>query len=245
MPAVCVVVPCFNEAARLRGRDFLACIDRHQHLSLCFVDDGSADTTLTVLEELRRQRPDRIQVVAVSPNGGKAAAVRAGVRQMHDAGVAQILGYWDADLSTPLAEIDRLLAVLDAHPNCHIALGSRVKRLGSQIDRRFARHVFGRVFATAASSLLGFATYDSQCGAKLFRAAIASVLFQDPFVTRWLFDLELLARLRNHLGGLPDDAAIEVPLERWIEVGGSKLKAIDMIRVPRELLKIRRAYNRK
>lgn len=221
----------------------MACLDQRQHVSLCFVDDGSADRTLTVVEELRDQRPDRIHVVAVPANGGKAAAVRAGVRQMHDARVAPILGYWDADLSTPLDEIERLLAVLDAHPNCQIALGSRVKRLGSQIDRRFARHVFGRAFATAASSLLGFSTYDSQCGAKLFRTAVVPVLFQEPFVTRWLFDLELLARLRNHLGGLPDDVAIEVPLERWVEVGGSKLKASDMIRVPRELLKIRRAYN--
>lgn len=244
MPDVCVVVPCYNEAERLRGRDFLAYLERRQQVSFCFVDDGSRDRTLAVLEDLRRADPSRVHVLPLSPNGGKAAAVRAGMRHVATTTRATVIGFWDADLSTPLDEIDRLLDTLQTHPACEIALGSRVKRLGSHIDRRTARHILGRMFASGASAILGFATYDSQCGAKLFRAAIVPMLFEDPFVTRWLFDLELLARLRNHCGGLPADVAIEVPLGRWEEVGGSKLKVSDMIQVPLELLKIRRTYNR-
>src|SRR5438132_292008 len=79
-----------------------------------------------------------------------------------------IIGYWDADLSTPLDQVDRLLAALRDDPQCRLAMGSRVKRLGADIMRRPSRHILGRIFATFASGILGFGVYDSQCGAKLF-----------------------------------------------------------------------------
>lgn len=220
-----------------------AFLDAHRDVTVCFVDDGSADGTLAVLQALRGERPDRILVHALSPNVGKAAAVRAGVRHVAAAGAWGVIGYWDADLSAPLTEVDRLLQVLKGDPQCQLAMGSRVKLLGSKIERRAARHVLGRVFATAASWLLGFPVYDSQCGAKLFRRDIVEVLFGEPFLTRWLFDLEMLARLRNRHRAVTLDCAREVPLSTWTEVGGSKLRLREMIRVPIELLKIRWRYN--
>jgi hypothetical protein len=87
--------------------------------------------------------------------------------------------------------------------------------------------------------------YDSQCGAKVFRSDVINVLFADPFVTQWLFDVEILVRLRNHLGSERFlKSAVEVPLTEWQEVGGSKLKLAHMARVPLELLRIRRKYCR-
>ena len=243
MPEVCVVIPCFNEAHRLRGDDFLAFLDAHPRSALCLVDDGSTDRTLDVLRRLQVRRPDRIIVHAVSPNGGKAEAVRAGVRHVAALGVWPIIGYWDADLSTPLDEVDRLLVVLKDHPECQLAMGSRVKRLGSRIERRVSRHVLGRMFAACASLILGFAVYDSQCGAKLFRRESVDVFFRDAFLTRWLFDLEMLVRLRNQGGLAAMDKTQEVPLGSWEEVSGSKLGLSDMIHVPLELLKIRSHYN--
>jgi dolichyl-phosphate beta-glucosyltransferase len=106
-----------------------------------------------------------------------------------------------------------------------------------------SRHIMGRIFATCASAILGFEVYDSQCGAKLLRVEMAPVLFGDPFLTRWLFDLEMLVRLRNKVGMSAIDITREVPLGRWEEVGGSKLGLSDMINVPLELLKIRAHYN--
>ena len=245
MPRAVVIIPCYNEERRLRHADFLAFVDTHPHVGLCFVDDGSRDGTRAVLERLRDERPGRISVLAVTPNAGKAAAIRAGVRHLESQQAAPVFGYWDADLSTPLLEVERLLAVLDAHPDCLLALGSRVKRLGSHIDRKLSRHLLGRVFATLASNILGIAVYDSQCGAKLFRAEAAETMFGDPFLTRWLFDLEMLVRLRNNGRDVAQGASIEVALGTWIEVPGSKLKLSDMINVPLELLRIRRHYNRK
>ncbi len=243
MQEVCVVIPCYNEEHRLRRADLLAFLDSHPNVSLCLVDDGSVDRTLSVLQELRAARPDRILVHPVTPNGGKAEAVRAGVRYVAAAGPWPIIGYWDADLSTPLIEVDRLLAPLRENPACRLAMGSRVKRLGSHIERRVTRHVLGRIFAACAGVVLGFPVYDSQCGAKLFRRDSVDVFFSAPFLTRWLFDLEMLARLRNHVGMAATDAACEVPLGQWREVDGSKLRLGEMIYVPLELLKIRARYN--
>lgn len=245
MRDVCLVVPCYNEERRLRGDTFVDFVRSRPNVSIAFVDDGSRDRTLATLEALGARGGDQVLVRRLGQNRGKAEAVRQGVLHAASLGRFGFIGYWDADLSTPLGEVDRLCAVLDDHPECGFALGSRVKRLGSSIDRRAMRHYLGRVFCTLASALLDLPVYDSQCGAKVFRAELARPLFADPFVTRWLFDVELLVRLRNQVG--PEGferAAIEVPLNAWHEVGGSKLGLAHMAKVPLELLQIRARYGR-
>jgi len=242
MQKVCIVIPCYNEARRLPGGDLLAFLASSPRADLCLVDDGSTDATLERLRELQAQHPDRIQIRALERNSGKAEAVRAGVLHVASSGRFPLIGYWDADLSTPLEEVDHLLEALTDNPRCVLALGSRVKRLGSTIERRAVRHVLGRLFAGCASAVLGVAVYDSQCGAKIFRTEVVPTLFRDPFITRWLFDLEMLVRLRDQSGGAIAELTLEVPLRSWREVGGSKLKARDMIAVPLELLTIRHRY---
>lgn len=242
MQEVCIVIPCYNEARRLRGPECVAFLDAHPRFDLAFVDDGSVDGTREVLERLRESRPDRIIVHALTANTGKAAAVRSGVQRVVQLGRWSFVGYWDADLSTPLGEVDRLVAALQEDSTRVLVMGSRVKRLGANIERRISRDLIGRMFAACASGILGVSVHDSQCGAKVFRADMARVFFDAPFLTRWLFDLEILMRLRNHAGphGL---AAVEVPLGRWEEVAGSKLGIRDMLSVPFELLAIWRRYN--
>ena len=242
MQEVCIVVPCYNEARRLRGPAFVAFLDAHPTCDLVFVDDGSTDGTRGVLERLRESRAGRIIVHALPANAGKAAAVRAGVRHAGQLGRWSFIGYWDADLSTPLEEVDRLVTALQADSTRAIALGSRVKRLGASIQRRISRDLIGRIFAACASGILGLSIHDSQCGAKVFRADVADICFDDPFLSRWLFDVEILMRLRNHRGA-PGLGAVEVPLHRWEEVRGSNLGIRDMLRVPLELLAIRKRYN--
>lgn len=244
MPDVCLVIPCYNEEHRLRREELVEFVDSHPGVSLCLVDDGSQDGTLKVLEAVRDERPQHVLVLPVRPNGGKAEAVRAGVRYAAAQGNWPYLGYWDADLSTPLSEIDRLRAVLRADPSCRLAMGSRVKRLGSRIERRIARHVLGRIFSACASAILGLSVYDSQCGAKVFRRDTVETFFGERFLTRWLFDLEMLVRLRNVIGAEAMDTVCEVPLGRWMEVGGSKLRMREMLGVPIELLRIRAHYNK-
>jgi dolichyl-phosphate beta-glucosyltransferase len=243
MRDLCIVIPCFNEARRLRSGDLIAFLASHPDADLCLVDDGSKDDTLRTLRQVQQREPDRILVCGLEHNSGKAAAVRTGV--LHVAALEQysFIGYWDADLSTPLDEVDYLLAALKGDQRCQLAMGSRVKRLGSRIERRVARHVQGRLFATCAGAILSMSTYDSQCGAKIFRSGVVHTLFGQPFLTRWLFDLEMLVRLRNEAGPAAMDMAVEVPLRCWREVGGSKLTLWSKVVVPLELLKIRKHYN--
>jgi glycosyltransferase involved in cell wall biosynthesis len=245
MDDVCLIIPCFNEEARLPGASILESLSTRPHLNICFVNDGSTDGTAAVLESLRKQNPGQVSVLDLPRNRGKAEAVRQGVLQAAATGSFAFLGYWDADLSTPLSQVDAFLESFSEHPAYQLILGSRMKRLGSNIDRRLIRHLTGRVFATFASMILDLPVYDSQCGAKIFRREIVATLFGDPFVTRWFFDVELLARLRNARGRRAAlSTAYELPVGVWTEVGGSKLRLSHLLRVPLDLWTIREKYNR-
>ena len=238
MARLTVVVPCYNEAARLDAAPLRAFVDGHAEASLLLVDDGSTDATAAVLDRLASERPGRIRALSLTPNAGKAEAVRRGLRDAL-AGGAEIVGYLDADLSTPPAEIDDLLAAL-ARPGVQVAIGARVGMLGYDIDRSAVRHYLGRVFATAASIILRARVYDTQCGAKLFRAGPAlSEALSTAFLSRWAFDVELLGRLLIGTAGvpaLPLAAIVEVPLPVWHDVKGSKLGLTGMAQTLRDLI---------
>ena len=230
-PRTTIVVPCYNEARRFDVCAFDAFLRRDKWTSLVLVDDGSSDDTPRVLEQLRSRYPQRVSVYRCEHNGGKAEAVRRGtllaLRQR-----PAFVGYWDADLATPLDAVGQLRSVLVARPELSLAMGSRVALLGREIRRKWSRHLLGRAFATAASLVLGLAVYDTQCGAKLFRVTPATAaLFQSPFRARWIFDVELLARFvasSRRDGGRPvHELVYELPLDRWQDVHGSRLKSRD------------------
>ncbi len=243
MPDVCLVLPCFNEASRLRADTFIDALRLEPRLSLCFVDDGSSDATAQVLSTLAAQARERISIVRLPTNRGKAEAVRHGVQTVWHS--FAFVGYWDADLSTPLAELSGLLNTLERRPHCAAAIGSRWRRLGSRIERNPVRHAGGRVFATLASLAVDLPVYDSQCGAKVFRAETARKVFAEPFISRWCFDVELLARLKRDAGHAAiNDIIVEVPLGEWHEVGGSKLRPSHTIGMLLDLWRIRAQYGR-
>jgi dolichyl-phosphate beta-glucosyltransferase len=244
---VVLVVPCYNEAARLDVAAFRDAAGTMPGLTFCFVNDGSRDRTLEVLQALVRELPGRATVLDLPQNSGKAEAVRQGMQAALGWG-AKAAGFWDADLATPLSELARFREVLDREPQVEVVIGSRVRLLGRRIQRKAARHYLGRVFATGASLTLGLPVYDTQCGAKLLRASpLARELFARPFLTRWVFDVELLARYGRLAAGRepPVDRRIyELPLLEWTDVAGSKVQPWDFVRSGLELLQIWRAYRR-
>ena len=200
-----IVVPCYNEAARLRVADFVAFArDPETRARLLFVNDGSTDGTLEVLREARKQCPERIEVLNLASNVGKAEAVRLGMRQIcGDAAVAaeaarpppSFVGFWDADLATPLDHVRLFREVFVDRPETDMVFGARVGLLGRDIRRSARRHYVGRVFATLASLALRMPVYDTQCGAKLFRVdGDLRAALSEPFDTRWVFDCELIGR---------------------------------------------------
>lgn len=236
---VVLVVPCYNEAARLNGDAVLKLLD-DADVRLLLVDDGSTDPTKNRLDELAARAPDRVDVLALGENRGKGEAVRVGMaRGLRDG--ARAVGFLDADLSTPPREMLRVLHALDDE-RIDVALGSRVQLLGRHVERRASRHYVGRVFGTAASLLLDAPIYDTQCGAKAFRKTpTLEAALRAPFVSRWAFDVELLGRLRFGFDGappLPLSSFLEVPLLEWRDVKGSHLNAAAMLHAAADLAKI-------
>ena len=232
-----IVVPCYNEAGRLATDAFLAFVVRRSETKLLFVDDGSRDGTDAVLRGMVDQGEGRIEALHLPANRGKGAAVQTGLRHAIT-GEADIVGYLDADLSTPLDELERLIAVR-ASTNVDVVLVSRVGLVGHDVTRSATRHYLGRVFATAVSLVLRMQIYDTQCGAKVFRVSPAlEQALEMPLRTRWVFDVELLVRLR---AADPGVALLEVPLRTWHDVGGSKLTVWQMLLSARDLLLLARS----
>jgi dolichyl-phosphate beta-glucosyltransferase len=220
-----VVIPCYNEAQRLPVEAIQKFLLSHPSAAFVFVNDGSRDDTAAVLSRLAAALPDQATVVSLEKNQGKAEAVRQGILAALQQS-PQFVGYWDADLATPLEEIERFRGILVERPELLLAMGSRVRLLGRRIERSAARHYLGRIFATCASLALAMPVYDTQCGAKLFRVTDATGrIFGSAFRSRWIFDVELLARLRDACDGADlDERICEVPLESWRDVHGSKLR---------------------
>jgi glycosyltransferase involved in cell wall biosynthesis len=239
MARLLLVVPCYNEEKRLDVEAFRA----HRGAEFLFVNDGSKDGTLRVLQSLRDADPSRFDVLDLERNSGKAEAVRRGILAAVERG-AELTGFWDADLATPLSELPAFLEIFDARPEIAMVFGARVRLLGRDISRHASRHYLGRVGATLISQTLGLAVYDTQCGAKLFRSSAAlREVFAQPFLSRWIFDVEILARFVRMQGR--DAVARQVyeyPVKTWRDVKGSKVKSTDFLRALRDLWKIRRAY---
>lgn len=211
-----IVIPCYNEERRLpvdRVRLFLA---NNTRTALTFVDDGSTDGTVNLIGRIRTGCEQAVTLLRQPRNTGKGEAVRSGLLDALGRRFRYV-GFFDADLSTPLEAVSEFCAIMDADPQVAMVVGARVRLMGREIERRAIRHYAGRVFATAASVLLSLPIYDTQCGAKLFRATpeLEHVLGQ-PFLSRWVFDVEIIARLirfRRATGADPVERSIhEVPL---------------------------------
>lgn len=235
-----VVVPCYNEAKRLHQDDFLHYVEQNEDVAFLFANDGSRDNTLEVLHSLTA-RHERLLLFDIQPNGGKAEAVRRGMLYAVEHYDAQYVAFWDADLATPLNEIEPMVAWADK--GYDVVMGLRLMRLGAKVRRKPLRHYLGRCFATVASMMLDLPVYDTQCGAKLFRREVVETIFQEQFITRWLFDVELLARYKQRYGTENAKEKIyEFPLFQWQDVDGSQLKSRDFFKAPVELMKISRKY---
>jgi dolichyl-phosphate beta-glucosyltransferase len=242
-----VVVPCFDEAARLDCARFAAFARAERSMHFLFVDDGSRDRTREVLDALAQTSP-RIEVLALARNAGKAEAIRHGMLRAFELEPA-FVAYFDADLATPLDELAPMRRLLLEKPELEVVLGSRVALLGRDIKRSHRRHYLGRAFATAASVVLDLVVYDTQCGAKMFRNSEAiRHVFAQPFETRWVFDVEVLARLKalSRRGAFPDvtRSVVEHPLRAWCDVSGSKLGVRAAIGSGLELARIWHRYGR-
>jgi glycosyltransferase involved in cell wall biosynthesis len=241
-----LVVPCYDEAQRLQTEVFRRWLNQTPDVRIIFVDDGSRDQTLAVLKQLREGLEDSISVVSLPRNIGKGEAVRAGILCALAEFQPRFVGFWDADLATPLESVNSFLNLLDARPDIEMIFGSRVKLLGRHVDRRPARHYLGRVFATVVSNVLRLPIYDTQCGAKIFRVTETTRdVFAAPFLSKWVFDVEIIARYLQRLAGDPrrlERLIYEYPLETWVDIADSKVRPTDFFVAFWDVLRIRSRY---
>ena len=232
-----LVVPCYNEEKRLEIEKFRAFAN--QGIQFCFADDGSTDGTLHMLQTAFAQQKN-IRIFKAPKNLGKAGVIRAAVLDILKTGLpyeTDWVGFWDADLATPLDEVVKFFRYqADFAPNAKAMFGSRVLRLGAYIDRLPLRHYLGRIFATIASNMLKVRPYDSQCGAKIFHRDVLRQAFEEEFISRWIFDLEILLRIGER-------KIVEVPLTQWTDIPGSKVQiSKEVFRVLKDLWMIRKKY---
>jgi len=234
-----IIIPCFNEAFRLKPEDFTEFIDTNEAYDLVFVDDGSSDDTFKKISEISELRPGNIQAIKLDTNKGKAEAVRFGINKILSQGKYNFVSFFDADLATPLEEIQWLMSHMKANEEISFCFGSRFKSLNANIERNTFRHFSGRIIATFISGILKLKVYDTQCGAKLFKSELADQIFHEAFISKWLFDVELLARASRIYGRNNINSYLkEVPLNTWIEQGDSKVKWTYMFKLPFDLMNI-------
>ncbi|MFT4661800.1 MAG: dolichyl-phosphate beta-glucosyltransferase [Patiriisocius sp.] len=240
-PNICIIIPCYNEGANFRMKEYTDFIAAHPEVYLCFVNDGSKDNTLETLVSLQKKFLQQIHISHDSINVGKAEAIRRGAMYCEEHVRTDYYAYLDADLAVSLEECLAMKSHLNE--SIEFCCASRILKLGSEIKRSRVRFFISRVFATLISELLEIKVYDTQCGCKVFDRKLIKTLFEQPFVSTWLFDVELFFRILikyDRKNG--SEKMLEIPLKRYVDPGDSKVKMSYFFHMFSEMLKIKRRY---
>jgi len=243
--SVILVIPCYNEEKRLDLTSYNEFLMSNPDFFILFVNDGSSDKTKTILNPPGLSAGN-FSLIELEKNSGKGEAVRRGVNHCLSDFEIEYIGFADADLSTPLQEFLHFKAEMKKDPDINIVLGSRVQMLGKNIKRNLFRHWFSRIIATAICKVIDEPVYDTQCGAKLFTRNTASQLFSEKFISKWLFDVELLSRYKQKFGSEQfKRTIIEYPVKNWTEKPNSKMRYHYIFRIIPDLVRIKKHYFRK
>jgi dolichyl-phosphate beta-glucosyltransferase len=230
-PTYSIVLPAYNESERIGAT--LEKISAHAaqrgwDAEIIVVNDGSNDRTAAIVQDLAGRWPC-VRLIENPGNRGKGFSVRNGM--LHAQG--NLLLFSDADLSSPIAEADKLFAAIA--DGADIAIGSRWLNTELQTRRQpIYRQLFGRIFNLALRLGLGLRFADTQCGFKAFNRRAAEMLFPRQQIERWGFDPELLYLARRfHL------TVREVPVE-WAHREGTRLNPLlDGLHMFVEIFRIR------
>lgn len=234
-----VIIPCYNEAGRLKTNAFLKFIDTHPDYIICFVNDGSKDNTIEILNKMKAHNPTQILVCDLEQNSGKAEAVRLGTLYTLKITKADNIGFLDADLATGFDDYKRLVETLKETNGNIAAIGSRRSIKNDNIKRSFHRAFVSQIIGWLIQMVIQLPIRDTQCGAKVFQRQVAKQIFAQAFITKWIFDIELLIRMKNSFNVFEGNNRIEeVPLNKWEDVEGSKLTMMDGLKVPLQLTRL-------
>src|SRR6478672_3268104 len=230
MPRYSIIIPAYNEAARLGStleRVLSSVSQQAWDAEIVVVNDGSRDQTPDLVRTRSAVHPN-LRLIENPGNRGKGYSVRNGMLNA----TGELLLFSDADLSSPIEEAPKLLAAIQN--GADVAIGSRWIRPETQTKRQsLLRQLYGRAFNLALRVLLGLKQKDTQCGFKAFTRSAAQRIFPLQHIERWGFDPEILY-LGRHFGFRID----EVPVA-WADVGGTRISPLrDGLRMMGEVLRI-------
>lgn len=237
-----MIVPCFNEAERFDSQYWVEMLTIPD-TQWIFVNDGSTDDTRHCLRDIKSRTG--AEVVDLQTNLGKANAIRAALLRFADEShfpLVTSLGFMDADGAFDRKDVQRLSQLhetLVRDGSADATWSARVDLSGRSIERSPSRHYVGRIVSTVLSVGVADLPYDTQSGLKLFaRGPTLFATIQEPFETRWLFEVEMLSRWRTETG--QDMKVWEEPLDRWKEISGSKITPREYLRIASEIIRVKR-----
>jgi dolichyl-phosphate beta-glucosyltransferase len=184
---ISIIIPCYNEGKTIeqnitKVNNFFKNNKKISKYEIICVNDGSTDKTLNKLKKLKKNLP-LIRINKKRKNFGKGYSVREGIFLSK----YERLIFFDADLSTPLAEINKFLK----EKNFDILIGSRTLS-ESESNRFYIRNIFGRIFSSISNIMLKINISDPQCGIKMFKSSVAKKIFKVQKMNRWSFDSEIM-----------------------------------------------------
>jgi len=243
VPHLSLIIPAYNEAERLGSRlaSLISYLESRPYTTeLLVISDGSTDATRLVVEAafagIDHEGPLRAWCLEYFPNGGKGRAVRTGVMASRGTHVA----FTDADLSTPIEEVDRALGVLTTLDGAgtRIVIGSRAVA-GARVGQRqpMFRQLSARLFNILRDGITGVHTLrDTQCGLKVFDGVVARAIFTQQVIDGFMFDVETVY-IAQRLGLVIYELGVT-----WDDVPDSRVKLSSALRLLPDLWRIRRTH---
>jgi dolichyl-phosphate beta-glucosyltransferase len=226
------IIPFYNEANRIDRLKFDNIFHQFSYIDFLLINDGSIDTTQSILLTFEHKFKN-VSVVNNNINQGKGESIRNGFLKALESKY-QYVGFLDSDFATPFSEFDRLLNYA-ANNQVDVIFGSRILLLGSNIRRNTLRHYLSRIIVTFINIVFSLKIYDTQCGCKIFNLSIVEKISQEKYISKWLFDVEIFIKIKKIKSTYK---IIEMPLKEWNEIRGSKIKFIDFIKIPIDIIKI-------
>lgn len=231
-----VIVPCYNEATRFKSEYFknlAQIIDTHWY----FVNDGSTDSTETVLNEFC-STIDNATCISMQVNQGKSHALSFGIKcVLDDLQSFSWIAILDSDAAFSEADVTRIIHLARSNnlDKIDAVYGARVKLAGREIYRNRSRHYLSRVITTFFGFMWKDIPYDTQTGLKIYSIKILpSSLFVKPFKTKWFFDIEIHQRINDNLKY--KFKVWEEPVNAWKDVSGSRITLLQIPILMKELL---------
>lgn len=237
MYKIAIIIPCYNEEKRLM-LEHVKAITEHSDIQLFFANDGSTDKTREVIDDICKKTKN-CEAIHFEINEGKSITIYKAIQLLNAQNHFDYIGYFDADFSTPAQELLKMIGVIEQEQPSFI-FASRIKKLNAKIVRKVHRHFIGRTILSLINFKHHLDIYDTQCGCKIFSKEMIKEGFKEPFLTTWLFDVEVFVRLKNK--NLLSKGT-EFPITEWRDVEGSKLKITHFYKIFKEIIILYTKYN--